>query len=218
MNLIVVTPPPVEPVSLEDVYTHLRLDTDDSPPTHPHDAMLQRHIRTSRGEAERITKRAFVEQTLRLIVDRFPCSDAYVWGERWASSGYGGGYIELLRPPVQSVLFVGYYDENNALQTIDPGDYFLTDDLLPRLQFVEAFSAPTLFARRDAVRIDYVAGYAPEGSPPEGSDYAVNVPSEIKDAILFGVQLLYDPLEPREREALEACRDNLLLGLTIQTF
>lgn len=218
MNLIVVTPPPEEPVTLEEVYDHLRLDVDDSPPEHPHDDMLRRHIRTSRGEAERITKRAFVEQTLRLIVDRFPCSDRYVCGDRWESWGYRGGYIELLRPPVRSVVAVGYYDENNELQEVDPGDYFLTDDLLPRLQFVEAFRTPTLFARRDAVRIDYVAGYEPEGSPPEGSDYAANVPSEIKDAILFGVQLLYDPLEPREREALEACRDNLLLGLTIQTF
>lgn len=219
MNLIVVTPPPEEPVTLREAYDHLRLTVTetDTPPSHPHDAMVARHIRTARGEAERITKRAFIEQRLRLIVNRFPNCDAFCWGHHWRSwpSGSGGGYIELLRPPVQAVLSVEYYDEDNALQVIDPDDYFVTDDLLPRLQFIDAFAAPTCYARPDAVRIDYIAGYEPEGSPAD--DYAANVPAEIKDAILIGVELLYAPLTPEERESRETARDSLLVGMTVHT-
>lgn len=200
MNLIVVTPPPVEPVGLEEVYDHLRLDVDDSPPEHPHDDMLRRHIKTATDDAERTTKRAFIEQRLRLYGPRFPrCGEG----------------IQLLRPPLQYVLSVQYYDDSNILRTVDGDDYFITEDLVPQLRFIDGFSTPCCYDRPEAFRIDYVAGYEAEGSPAE--DYAANVPPAIKDAILIGVQLLYDPLEPREREALEGARDTLLIGFTVST-
>src|SRR6185295_16732230 len=99
---------------------------------------------------------------------------------------------------------VRYYDVNNTLQTVSPSNYFVTDDLVPRLQFVESFATPCTYRRDDAVRVDYVAGYPPVGSPPE--DYVANIPSQIKDAILLGAQLLYDQLSPEQRKAIEDAR------------
>lgn len=216
MNLVVVTPPPVEPVTLSEVYDHLRLTLDnDSPQTHPHDAMLQRHIATARREAEKITHRAFVEQTLRLFVDRFPSRNgAYIGAEHWLYVN-GPGWIDLPRPPLIAVQSVSYYDSANDLQTLDAANYFVTDQGSPRLYFGDTFSAPALYARGDALRVDYVAGYPPEGSPAE--DYTANIPPEVKDAILIGVELLYNPLEPREREMRERARDSLLSALVVYT-
>lgn len=216
MNLIVVTPPAVEPVTLAEVYLHLRLDPDtDSPPTHPDDAMLRSQIATARAEAEAYTKRAFVEQTLRLFVSRFPCNEAFVGGESWFRLAGGRGYIELLRPPLMAVQSVRYYDQDNTLQTVSPADYFVTDDFVPRLTFVDTFVPPLTYVRNDAVRVDYVAGYVSDDSPAD--DPAENVPDQIKQAILLGVQLLYDQLSPDQRKAIENARDMLLIGQRVTT-
>lgn len=217
MNLIVVTPPSVEPVTMAEVYTHLRLDPDDdSPPVHPDDDMLRSQITAARTDAEAFTKRAFVEQTLRLFVSRFPCGEAFVGGQSWFRLAGGGGYIELLRPPLIAVQSVRYYDQDNALQTVAPADYFVTDDLVPRLMFADTFVAPLTYRRTDAVRVDYVAGYASDDSPAD--DPAENVPKQIKQAILLGVQLQYDQLSPEQRDAIEKSRDMLLIGQRVTTF
>lgn len=216
MNIITLTAPPAEPVELDpDVYDHLRLTPIGDPPTHPHDAILRRYVVTARIEAENITKRAFVEQTLRLIVDRFPCADAYLGGRFWGRSSLGRrGYVELLRPPLIGVDSVSYYDTDNTIQTLDADNYFVTDDLVPRLCFIDGFSAPDTYGRPDALRVEYRVGYPSEGSPP---DYAANVPEEIKSAILIGVELLYNKLTPDERESRECARENLLAGKAVTT-
>lgn len=216
MNLIVVTPPAAEPVTLTEVYNFLRLDPDDdSPPSHPDDAMLRSQIAAARQDAENDTKRAFVEQTLRLYTARFPCNDAFVGGARWFALAGSRGYIELLRPPLIAVQSVRYYDQDNALQTVDPAYWFVTDDFVPRLMFTDTFSPPLTYARNDAVLIDYVAGYLSDDSP--AVDPAENVPAQIKQSILLGVQLLYDQLSPEQRKAIERSRDMLLVGYRVTT-
>lgn len=218
MNLIVLTPPPVEPVTLAEVYLHLRLDPDDdSPPAHPDDALLRSQIATARAEAEQMTRRAFVEQVLRLTVDRFPRNDAFVGASQWLALAGVRGYIELPRPPLIEVQAVRYYDTDNVLQTVDAADWFVTDDFVPRLMFRDGYVPPLTYARNDAVRIDYVAGYAADESPAVDQDYAANVPQQIKQAILLGVQLLYDQLSPEQRKALEHARDMLLVGQRVST-
>jgi hypothetical protein len=228
MNLIVVTSPSVEPVTLAQVYDHLRLTPTDSPPTHPHDDLLTRHIASARGDAERITKRAFVQQTLRLYAPGFPFNAGQqYYGVVQGSSGFYGqqtagrtrnlrnGAIELLRPPLVSVESVKYYDEDNVLQTVTASDYYTTNDLVPQLRFIDGYAPPYVYSRPDAFQVNYIAGYPAADSPP--TDYTTNIPAEIKNAILLGVELLYNPLKPDEREALERARDALLSGFTITT-
>lgn len=180
MNIIVIQAPPQEPVSLAEVYLHLRLTPDDSPPTHPDDDMLRAMIKAAREFCEAVTRRAFVQQTVRMTMPCFPR------GRK--------PYIELFRPPLQVVLSVKYYDEDNALQTVSASDYFATTDFVPRLQFVSQFSAPTIFERNDAVQVDYIVGYDPDDESPN-VDYTLNVPLAIKQAIKLIIGDLYENRE-----------------------
>lgn len=208
MNLTTIAAPPFEPVTLQQVYTHLRLDPSGSPLEHADDAMLRGFITTAREHVERETRRSLIQQTLRLSAGAFP---AICGGWRWLERLRAVTEIRLLRPPLIRVESVGYYDGDNILQTVDPTDYYVTDDLLPELRFVTGFSAPIPYERPDALRIDYVAGFAPSGSPATTQEeYAANVPQTFKDAILIGVQLLYDNPPPQERDALERMRAAML--------
>jgi uncharacterized phiE125 gp8 family phage protein len=203
MNVITVTPPLFLPIALEDVYEHLRLDTEGSPPTHPLDSMLLRYMSTATSEAEKISRRAFIQQRLRLTTAAFP------------KAGKG---IELLRPPLIRVEAVSHLDGDNNEVVLGAGDWYVTEDKVPQLRMATGFGYPTLYDRPDAVRITYIAGYPPSGSPSSSQeDYAGNVPSNIKDAVLFGVQLLYENLTPDERAATERAREYLLSGDRIFT-
>lgn len=219
MNLKLITPPPFEPVTLREAKEKLRLIVgDESPDTHPHDSMIERHITSARMQAESDTGRAFIQQTWRLFVDRFP--SAYnVWSNyRWVS-GYGSGYIELLKPPLISIDALAYYGDTNELADVDAAEYYVSEGTFAKLYLIDTFSYPTLYRRDDAVVIDYTAGYAPDGSPPDTqADYAANVPAAIKDAILLGVELLYRSMDAKTREVTEAARMSLLSNYMVHPF
>jgi uncharacterized phiE125 gp8 family phage protein len=196
MNITILTQPEFEPVSLPDCYSHLRLDPDAD--SHPDDTMLRRHMKTARRDVERITNRALVTQKLRLTTNQT------------------GTLIALPRPPLISIVSVSVYDSAGELQVIDPDDYEVIDDLVPKLKLTTGLAA---CSRADALRVDYWAGYPAEGSP--GTDRAAliaNVPSEAVDAILLGVQLLYDQLSPEQRETIIQARKSLLSGLVVHGF
>jgi uncharacterized phiE125 gp8 family phage protein len=215
MNITVLTPPTVEPVTLAQVWAHLRLTpTEDtnSPqefePYHPDDTMLARHIKTARQDCEKKTRRSFAKQKIRLSLD----SSSEQWP--WRTLDYRGKTltvainegIQLRRPPILEIVSVSYYDADNTLTVIDSANYFLTDD--HRLQFITDFTSPTTYARSDALRIDYWAGYDPEGSPEE--DFVANIPEPIKEAILVGVELMYDAMTPQQREQLVLMQNCML--------
>lgn len=209
MNITVVTAPPFYPVSVQSVYEHLRWDTESGSPTdYPLQLLIERNIATATDWVEQYTRRALIEQTLRLSLPRF-CN-----GESERAR-----YIELFRPPLINVLSVQYYNESNVLTTVDPDDYFITDDLVPRLVFVDTWDEPQTYNRDDAVRVTYQVGYEPTESPPTTEDdYSANVPKGIKDAILLKVQLLADRFDKDERADYERAISSLLSSYTIQGF
>jgi uncharacterized phiE125 gp8 family phage protein len=208
MNIIVVTPPPVEPVSVPEAYTHMRWDPEDatsSPVVYELQDQVARNITTAREFAEEVTRRALVLQTLRLVTDSFRS-------------------IELLRPPLVDVLDLSYYNTNRVLTVIDPTDYFVTEDLVPRLclysRTVDACSDISR-ERPDAVRVTYRAGYAPTydgASPANVLSYTANIPASIKDAILLKVQLLCDRFDVNEKADLERTMMSLLSSKKIHTW
>lgn len=220
MNLITVTPPPFEPVTLAEVYAHLRLEPEGSPATHEDDAMLQRQIATARAYVEQATRRALVLQTLRLSAPGFAdlARGATATHYRWVTPPAGGAIvIPLYSPPLVAVTAVEYFDTDNALQTVDAASYYVADALVPELHFVAAFATPSTQTRPDAVRVTYQAGYAPDGSPPATQeDYAANVPQGLKDAILIGVQMLYDSITPADLERMERMREAILQPYRVQ--
>lgn len=209
MNLTVVTEPPVEPVTVAQVYERLRWDGDQegspSENIYPLADMILTHIKTARIHVEQLTKRSLVQQTLRLSMGDFPCPYRWVESRR----------IRLYRPPFISISSVGYFDGDNVLQTVDPADYYVTDGQIPELMFASGYAFPTLYARPDALRVQYVTGYPPEGSPIES--YTANIPAALIDAILLDVQLLADRFDEGQREAIERARDSLLRSYVVHS-
>lgn len=224
MNIITVVPPPFEPVSVAECYAHLRWDwelDDSSPPEpfYPLESTIRMYIAAARKYVEQATKRCLIQQTLRINYSSLPedVYGPYSWSRFW---GNDKG-IELLQPPLIRVESVGYYNGENSFITVDPDDYFVTDDLVPRVQFIRDFHVTDcVYGRPDAAQVTYVAGYPPEGSPIDNTQeaYAANVPEGLKTAVLLGVQLLADRFDVNERADLTRARDALLSPFTVWTF
>lgn len=196
MNLTTIIAPEFEPVTLEQVYGDLRLTPTGSPLEHPDDVDLLLHIASARKEVERITHRALVRQQLRLSTSDF-------------------ARVFLLRPPLIGVSSVKYFDLSNTLVTLGADSWYVTDDLVPQLRLADNVVIST-YDRRDAVRVEYWAGYPVNGSPGDGRDDLVaNVPENARTAVLIGVRLLYEELTAEKRDRLEKYRTTLLQDLTI---
>lgn len=206
MNITIVTPPPVEPVTIAEAYAHLRWDAEPgSPIVYPLEDLVTGNIKTAREDAEAFLRRSLVMQTLRLSTSSFRD-------------------LELLRPPFISLVGVAYINEAGVSTDLDITDFYVTDDLVPRLcpyaRVVDACSDLDR-SRSDCVRVTYVAGYAPvydSASPPNVTSYAANIPQSFKDSILIGVQLLCDRFDPDEKGALEKTRDRLLMSQKVETW
>lgn len=193
MSVAVITPPPFEPITLAEAKLHLRVDDyPGSPGGHPDDVLIQRCITAARERAEEITRRSFVQQTLRMALPGWPPFDSWSGVQRWSHCR-----IDLLRPPVLRIERIRYYDSENLLATLPESDYFLQDlEPVQSVRFSESFDAPCTYRRDDAVTIDYVAGYSPSGSPAEEQQhYAANVPKTILQGMLL---LIGDMYEHRE--------------------
>src|SRR5512134_4027569 len=95
MNLRVITPPTVEPVSVETAKLFLRVDGTDE------DTLITSLVMGARETGEELARRAFITQTLEMIVDDWP--PKFV--------------LALMRPPLQSVVSVKYYDRGNIEAT-----------------------------------------------------------------------------------------------------
>lgn len=136
MGLTLVTPPTVEPVSLEEARSHLRvIDTAE-------DTLIESYIRAATRHVEKTLGMSLMTRTYRLTLDDF--SDA----------------IELPRGPVQSVTSVQYVDEAGDTQTLATSYY--STDLVSSRQWVvrnQDYTYPTLIDGVNAVSITYVAGY-----------------------------------------------------------
>jgi uncharacterized phiE125 gp8 family phage protein len=217
MNLTVVVEPPFEPVTVAQVYEHLRWDGDQegSPadPTYSLESLVQRNIIAARTYVENVTRRKLVEQTLRLSLSNFPVTYSTWLTARPLSDPLR--YIRLPCPPIIELVSVSYFDSANASTAIDASNYYVTDDL--ELRFATGFSAPTVYDRPDALRITYRAGYLGDGSPgPDSQEtYTANIPAPLIQAVLMQAQLLLDRFNEDERRAFERARDDLLRSYVV---
>ena len=209
-----VTAPLFEPVSLADVYRSLRLVPEGSPPTHPDDLLLESYIASARGDVENFTRRSLVQRTLLATFQALPMTDeAHAQLDR-SRRIVTPRRLFLPMGPVSSIESVQYYDGENVLQTLDPSAYFLAEGDVPQLRVARPEASPTTFDRPDAVLVTYVAGYTPVGSPPnDQADYAANIPKTFKNAILLGVELLYNDHQEREITAIKNTWTSILTPL-----
>lgn len=174
MKISVVTAPTVRPVTAADLKDHLRIAWDNT----DEDTVLDGFIRAATDIAEAYTNRAFVQRTYDYYLDRWPKGD----------------YIELPRPPLQSVTTVEWTKWDQTTDTLDSGTEYEVDAVSEPgrviLEYDETWPTDELHPRYP-IRIRYVAGYAVD-SP---SDYRANIPPMIKVAIKMIAGHLYNHRE-----------------------
>lgn len=138
MGLTLITPPRGEPLYLDEVLAHLRVEH------HEDDGLITALITTARLSAEAETHRALVTQSWRKTLDSWPAD----------------GEIELPRPPLQSVQEISYLDSDGARQIVDAADYqVVTDELVGRVQPAYGKSWPAARLVPGSIRVDYTCGY-----------------------------------------------------------
>ena len=136
MTAALITPPTIEPVSLDDTKAHLRLDTDDD------DALLTAAIVSARIHVEAATRRALIEQGWRVYLDAWPQSRI----------------VRLPIAPLISVDMVTVYDQAGDPQTIASSGYDVDTVSAPGRLFIGA-SAPLPTRYINGIEIDVTAGY-----------------------------------------------------------
>ena len=108
MGLKLVSAPAVEPLTLAEAKAHLRLDTDAD------DAYVSGLIVAARERVELFLRRALITQTYEYTIDRFPVNAYLV---------YTTSFMDLPRPPLQSVEWIKYIDTAGKQQTLPPDAY-----------------------------------------------------------------------------------------------
>jgi uncharacterized phiE125 gp8 family phage protein len=174
VSLKLVTAPLVEPVSLDEMKSHLRVDIED------HNDLISGLIAGAREYLEGATNRAFVSQTWRLSLDNFPA-----------------GEIELPKPPLLTVDSIVYLDSEGVETTIDSSDYIVDTDSEPgRIVLASGASWPTGVSLYpvNPVQIEFTAGYGDAGS---------DVPQYLRQAVKLLVSHWYEnPEATKEGSAL----------------
>lgn len=132
----VVIPPATEPLTLEQVKQHLRVEHDED------DTLVAGYLAAAREEFERVGNRAIVAQTCELQLACFLPE------------------IRLPRPPIQAVQAITYLDANGDQQTLAADQYRVLRYEEPA-RIVPAYNVvwPITYEVADAVTISYVAGW-----------------------------------------------------------
>lgn len=161
-----VTPPTVEPITLDEAKLHLRVSHTDE------DALIAGWTAAAREEAERFQGRAYLTQTWRLVLDSWP----------------PGRVIRLPRPPLARVVSIAYTDAVGVDHTLDPSLYVVDAYSEPgRIVLRDGALWPSdELAPAAGIRIEFEAGYVSQNE----------VPGTVKAAILLLVAHMYEFREP----------------------
>ncbi len=153
MDLVLVTGPAAEPVTLQEAKDHLRLTTADE------DQLVQGLIKAAREQVEAFTRRALLPQTWDLFLDAFPSENE----------------ILLPMPPLQSVASLTYTDKDGAQTVWDAGNYLVNKNKEPgRLVLAYGKSWPTVtLSPSSGIAVRFVAGYKDVASVPESAKLAI---------------------------------------------
>ena len=174
MTVTTIVQPSCEPVSLEEARRWLRVDSDDT----TQDAPITMLIGAMRRYAENYTGRSFIPRTLRF------------------SAPFFAEVLMLPKSPVISVNSVKYTDTDGAEQTLAADQYIVYANEIPAL-ITPAYqvSYPSTRAVPDAVRVEYVAGYVPIGSPDDDAAKRLALPDDLKTWINMRIATLYENRE-----------------------
>lgn len=145
------TVPSSEPVSLQEVKDHLRIDTSSD------DDDLARKIAEARTWAEEFTRRSFMPTTWKLYLSAWPRA------------------IQLFRAPLSSLTSITYIDTAGDSTVLD-SSIFLTNAVAEPAIITEAWQQqwPSLRNNQyNSIIIEYIAGYANAASVPDPIKQAI---------------------------------------------
>jgi len=155
MTPIVITAPIVEPFTLAQARTFLRLDLPGFPGDTSQDPLIASWIRAGRQWIERSIDRSIGEQTLMVTLDSF--TPARCVAESRA-------LVELPLGPVRSIVSIEYIAPGetapDVFLSVPPSAYHLTAAAPQRVVLRSGAAWPSARGEFEAVRIKYVAGYA----------------------------------------------------------
>jgi uncharacterized phiE125 gp8 family phage protein len=189
----IVTPPTVEPITTAEAKAHLRVSVSSQ------DTYIDTLIGTARRDIEEALGRSLILQTRKLVI---PCF------QRRTYLPYG---------PVQSVSSVKYLDQAGVEQTVATTTYDFIQSAEGASYVDLAWNAvwPTAREVANAVRFEYVCGYAGTGSPV---DLRGGVPAPIKHALKMLIQAYYDDAKAEDREAVTKAVGYMLTPFKMVSF
>lgn len=140
MDVTTVVAPSVEPLTADELKTHLRVTSSDE------DTLIASIISAARVRAESLLRHRLITQTVELTMTGFP------------------SYIEIPVWPVVSVASVKYDDGDGVEQTVSSADYLLVKRR-PRVIAPKSTATwPTPGIESDSVRVRCIVGYGDAGS------------------------------------------------------
>ena len=152
MRTSLVTAPDIEPVSVAEFKSQLRVDASDE------DTYIALCITTARQWCENYAQRKFITQSWRLYLDKFAVRE-----------------ITLPFGSLQSITSITYYDTNNTLQTLSADEYEVDiygDEGMVRPK--DGYDWPATYPRLNAVIIQFVCGYGDDAADvPEGLRHVI---------------------------------------------
>lgn len=141
--------PTTTPILLAEAKQQVRATSD------AEDSLLESYIAAAVSRVERYTSRALLTQTWAAKIDSF--------GDPEMCNG--SGELIVPRPPLQSVSSIQYVDTDGDTQTLSSDTYTVDTDSQPgRIYLAPDKSWPSVYGKRHAVTITYVAGYGDAGS------------------------------------------------------
>jgi uncharacterized phiE125 gp8 family phage protein len=176
--------PATEPVTAAELRTHLRTDSTELP-----DAEANALITDARTEIENMTSLAFISQSWRLSIDRWPAGGEAWWDgvrEMSITELYNSNTLQSLalpRWPLVLITSVTVYDEDSNASTVTVNDVFDVDTYQTpgRITLKRGQTWPIALRANDAIQVIYVAGYV----------NAAAVPSPMKRAVKQLAAFLY---------------------------
>jgi uncharacterized phiE125 gp8 family phage protein len=178
MKVRLVTGPTIEPVTLAEMKTHLRVDhTDD-------DTYITSLQAMARREIERLYGLSMISQTWEIVLDTWPSVDyPREWRQTLNSPPSSLQAIWITNPPLLSVTSITYTDPQGVSQVFPSNQYRALLGIPGRIVPVYGAYWPAVRSELESIVVRYVSGYSADTSL---------VPETLKHAIKLMVGTAYD--------------------------